>query len=99
VKNTKLYKYSLVFLLSTLSFTLVSCSETKEEKRIKMKAFVENKCTMCHFSKRIFEKERTPEEWNTIVNRMRSKNPSHISPEEASNIMGYLQDTMGKEND
>jgi len=99
VKDTKLYKCSLVFLLLTLSCVLISCSETKEEKRIKMKAFVENKCTMCHFSKRIFEKERTPEEWNTIVNRMRSKNPSHISPEEASSIMAYLQDTMGKEGE
>ncbi len=73
---------------------MTSCGDSAEEKKLKMREFVENKCTMCHFSKRIFEKARTPEEWEVIVNRMRSKNPSHITATEAGSIKAYLEDVM-----
>lgn len=91
--------HALIFLLLGLFAFTISCGESEEEKKLKMKEFVEKKCTMCHFSKRIFEKARTPDEWGTIVNRMRSKNPTHISSDEAQEIMTYLEETMSKDEE
>lgn len=55
-----------------------------------MKEYIEFKCTMCHFSNRIFQKKRKPDEWVKIVNRMHNRNRQWITTEDKQKILSYL---------
>jgi len=78
---------------------LMSCSKSEKEKQIELKSFVEKKCNMCHSSKKVFLKPRTAKDWEGIVSKMRSKNPSHISIQEADKIFKFLYEVMGADEE
>ncbi len=80
---------SLVILSASFS-----CSAKDEEAEIR--ALVENKCSMCHFSKRIYQQPRPKEEWNMIVPRMRALNPTLISKEDAKTILEFLNEHVSE---
>ena len=88
-KNIKPFLILLGFLF------LLGCG--KEEKAARqepqftdMKSYIEYKCTMCHFSDRIFQKKRKPEEWKKIVHRMRARNEKFITAEDEQKLVDYF---------
>jgi cytochrome b561 len=54
------------------------------------KELIKTKCTRCHDLDRINEAKKTPVEWKKTVERMRDKDPSWISDEEAAEIITAL---------
>ncbi len=88
----------LAVLVATLSWTILSCGSSGEDKSksaapaapTDIKEFIEVKCTMCHFTDRIFKGKRYSMDWIRIVNRMRAKNPNWISQEDADKILAYF---------
>lgn len=83
----------LLILAGFLLF--VGCGKKEDSSRqqpqfTNMKDFIEYKCTMCHFSDRIFKEHRKKEEWVKIVHRMRNRNLKFISAEDEQKILEYL---------
>jgi hypothetical protein len=60
------------------------------------KALFEKKCSGCHSSDRPKSKQKTAEEWQTTVMRMKNVNGCAITNEEAQIIIEYLTITYGK---
>jgi len=90
-------KAAVILGLSLALF--LGCGSSKEEAPSSVtdpKQLMEAKCTACHFSDRIFKEPRYVDEWKAIVDRMRSKNVSWITPEEASRIFNYLVENNSK---
>ncbi len=87
-------KRFLVSGLAALLITLVCSCGAKKEKQVDIKELVAQKCSMCHFSERIYKDPRAPREWEIIVGRMRALNPQLLSREEAANITKYLQENV-----
>ncbi len=87
-------KYSRFFLLFVGLLFFVGCEKKEDSasqtKITDMASYVETKCSMCHFSSRIFKEPRTAEEWKRLVPRMRSINPQLLSPEDVERILNYL---------
>jgi hypothetical protein len=87
----------LVFVFA-LSLGILSCGSSNEEKNLEtappttvdVKQFIKEKCNMCHFTDRVYDKKRAPLEWLNLVKRMRLKNTSWISEQEADMILNYL---------
>jgi len=63
---------------------------SQQPKFTNVKDFIEYKCTMCHFTDRIFKERRKQEEWVKIVRRMRNRNRQFISAEDEQKILEYL---------
>jgi hypothetical protein len=88
----------LAVLMAALGWIILSCGSPGEEETksaappmpTDVKEFIEVKCTMCHFTDRIYKEKRYPMEWISIVNRMKAKNPTWISQEDADKILDYL---------
>lgn len=53
------------------------------------RALVETKCSMCHSLDRVWAAEKSAEEWNTTVQRMKA-NGLVVTAEEEQQIIGYL---------
>ena len=86
-------RYFLV-LISSFLF-LLGCGNNEDASQQQpqftdMKSYIEFKCTMCHFSDRIFKKKRKIEEWAKIVNRMHNRNRQWITPDDKQKILSYL---------
>jgi hypothetical protein len=92
-----------VFLLASLYFWMVPCSQaqTKEEKQFmkehenEMTTFME-KCSQCHSLQRIFQK-RSKEEWDKTLKIMAGKPHANISPEDLARIgkwIDFMQSAM-----
>ena len=85
-----------IFVLTSgifLMLVVIGCGQKKSEDKAiptDIKKFVEEKCSMCHFSDRIYKDKRSREEWAGVVQKMRTLNPSWISEEEGNAILQYL---------
>ena len=62
------------------------------------KALFEKKCSACHSSDRPKSKQKTAEEWQTTVMRMKNVNGGPITDVEAQIIIDYLTRNYGKVN-
>ncbi len=51
-----------------------------------------DRCIMCHPANRILHENRSPEEWNETVERMRSEAGDYITEEDASRIAAFLSE-------
>ena len=60
------------------------------------KALFEKKCSACHSSDRPKSKQKTAEEWQTTVMRMKNVNGCPITDAEAHIIIDYLTRNYGK---
>ena len=52
-------------------------------------ALVESKCSMCHTTERIYTADKTAEEWDTTMTRMKA-NGMVITDEDYDQILEYL---------
>lgn len=62
------------------------------------KALFEKKCSACHSSDRPKSKQKTAEEWQATVMRMKNVNGGPITDVEAHIIIDYLTRNYGKVN-
>lgn len=74
-----------VFALSTIPTSIVR-AETEGAN------LLEERCSVCHPSARPKSKQKTPEQWETTVNRMMGKG-ARLSEEEKTTLLDYLSKT------
>jgi mono/diheme cytochrome c family protein len=60
------------------------------------KSTFETKCSKCHGYDRPLSKTKSKEGWQKTVERMKTKDPEWINPEEADMITGYLFTVQGE---
>ena len=90
-------KYLSGLILSLfLTSVFPGCGQKSAEKSINAKDLVAEKCSMCHFTDRIYKEKRSAEDWVNIVQKMCSKNPNWISEEERIAITQYLTQNASK---
>jgi hypothetical protein len=85
-------KYNQSFLL-LIGFLFLAGCEKKEEPEAQftdMKSFIEFKCSICHFSSRIYKEPRTEKFWINLLGRHRRINPQLLNNEDAEKILEYL---------
>lgn len=73
--------------------TVYSAVPAEEEKT---KDLFEKRCSACHGIKRVTSIQKTPDEWNKTVQRMKAKKNSNITDEDAKTITDYLSKHYGK---
>ncbi len=79
--------FYFVFFLLLCQCTVVTGIITAETVDNDNKSLlVDTKCSKCHTIKRVFIHARTEEEWHTVIEKMMSKVPGWISPEDAKKI-------------
>ena len=62
------------------------------------KSLFEKKCSRCHGLDKITQTVKIPDQWRFTVNRMKEKDPSWISSEEAQTITAYLASHFADKN-
>ena len=93
--NTMAKRYNHFFFF-LIGFVFLFGCEKKEDAASEqpqftdMESYIEYKCTMCHFSERIFKKKRKPKEWMQIVRRMRNRNQHYITAEDEQKLLKYF---------
>jgi hypothetical protein len=86
-------KYNLFILFSFLFLLSCQAKEDTSQQQPKftdMTEYIEFKCTMCHFSDRIFKQKRKREEWAKIIPRMRNRNRQWITAEDERKLLDYF---------
>jgi len=58
------------------------------------KAIVDNACSKCHNTKRIYSASKNPAEWETTLDRMIKKGAG-VKPEERTSVLQFLN-TLNK---
>ena len=93
-------RVSVVLLALMLSMALVACSSPAEpaespdpavptEATDPTMALVEQKCSLCHTTQRVYDVDGDAAEWNTIIDRMET-NGLVITDDERATIVEYL---------
>jgi hypothetical protein len=84
-------KTKKISLLLVLVFSIFYTADIlSDDNDITPKLLYENKCSKCHGLDRSINAMKLPDQWNSTVNRMRQKDTSWISLEEAQTIIAYL---------
>ena len=78
--------FLLFFLLLCQSAVVTQIIATEMVDNDNQPLLVDTKCSKCHTIKRVFIHARTEEEWNSVIEKMVSKVPGWISPEDAKQI-------------
>ncbi|MCX8111107.1 MAG: photosystem P840 reaction-center cytochrome c-551 [Syntrophorhabdaceae bacterium] len=84
----------LIAMFIFLTTGMVYSSDT--EKVDKAKELFEKKCSACHGFKKATSVQKTAEEWDATVQRMKAKRNSNITDEDAKIITEYLSLNYGK---
>jgi cytochrome c5 len=90
----------LTCLASAVLIGSAAAAEDAGDEQAKNKALFETTCSMCHGIDRPLSKNKTKEEWQTTVARMRQnaenkKIRGGIPAEEANRIIDYLSAVRG----
>ena len=67
-----------------------------EKKEADAKGLFEGKCSACHSIERPKSKNKTMQEWESTVMRMKNVNHGPITDQEAKIIIDYLAEHFGK---
>jgi len=90
-------KTKVIPLLSALVFSIFyTVNVLPNDNSIIPESLLENKCSRCHGIDRIKQATKSPDQWNFTVNRMRQKDISWISQEEAQAIAAYLASNLSE---
>lgn len=73
------------FVLSTITTNFVFAE-------VDGASLLEERCSVCHPSARPKSKQKTPEQWETTVNRMKGKG-ARLSEDEKAVLIKFLSDT------
>jgi hypothetical protein len=60
------------------------------------RAFLEEKCTVCHSNERILAQRKDRAWWTELVARMKDHAEGWITDDDAARILEYLVQTQGK---
>lgn len=97
MKKIAVLFFAVVFLFIS-SVVICSAAPAKGEpaKTEKAKELFEKKCSTCHGIKKPTSVQKSKDEWNTTVQRMKGKKNSNITDEDAKIITEYLSENYGK---
>ncbi len=90
------YKLSLIVVSMFMMVFFLGCDAKKEAEKIYIKQLVAQKCSICHFSERIYKEPRSPREWTAIVDRMQKINPTLLKKTDSLLILEYLKQNVSK---
>lgn len=85
MKNLLLLGAAIGFVLSTSQAPIVYAAEEGAN-------LLEERCSVCHPSSRPKSKQKTPEQWESTVNRMMGKG-AKLSEEEKMILLDFLSKT------
>jgi hypothetical protein len=85
MKKLLLLSAAIGFVLSTMQAPIVYAE-------IEGAKLLEERCSVCHPSSRPKSKQKTPEQWETTVNRMMGKG-AKLSDEEKVVLLDFLSQT------
>ena len=90
----------LTSLVAALLIGAAAAAGDVSDEQAKSKALFEQRCSMCHGIDRPLSKNKSKEDWQAIVERMREnakklKNKGGITEEEAKRIADYLTTVRG----
>jgi hypothetical protein len=92
-------KIRAISLLLVLVFSIFyAVNVLSNDNNITPKLLYENKCSRCHGLDRITQATKSPDQWSSTVNRMRQKDITWISEEEAQTIAAYLAPNVSEKN-
>jgi len=92
-------KIKTIPLLLVLVFSIFyTVNVLSNENYIIPKLLYENKCSRCHGFDRITQATKSPDQWSSTVNRMRQKDTTWISQEEAQTIATYIASNVSEKN-
>jgi mono/diheme cytochrome c family protein len=83
----------IFFIIVSFLFLFKAGAATMELQGEKV---MEEKCSKCHNTRRIWFFKRTPEEWNVTVRRMKEKDPMWLSEEEVTACVNFLNLTYAR---
>ena len=85
MKKLFLFIVATGFVLSAIPTTVVYAEPEGAD-------LLEERCSVCHPSARPKSKQKTPEQWESTVNRMMGKG-AKLSAEEKEILLSYLSET------
>jgi hypothetical protein len=92
-------KIKAITLLSVLVFSIFyTVNVLSNDSNLTPKLLYENKCSRCHGLDKITQETKPPDQWTSTVNRMRQKDTTWISLEEAQTIATYLISNVSEKN-
>lgn len=83
---------TLLFLIVVSGFALSTIPTSIVRAETEGANLLEERCSVCHPSARPKSKQKTPEQWETTVNRMMGKG-ARLSEEEKTTLLDYLSKT------
>lgn len=86
----------LPLFITVIFLATVIAGSAEPVKADKAKELFEKKCSACHGFKKATSVQKTADEWNTTVQRMKAKKNSNITDEDAKIITEYLSENYGK---
>lgn len=93
--NMTKHLFLLLLIVISAMFCL-SVSNAAEEKSVYGKPVFEQKCSVCHETKRATSKTKTYDEWFKTVTRMQNKSSAKITDDEVKLIVDYLTANYGR---
>jgi len=62
---------------------------------VSVRKLINNRCSICHGTDRVFSSRRSRQEWNIIIDRM-VRHGAQLNPREQETLKDYLSDEYGK---
>lgn len=90
--------YAGLYIISAIKNQYVSLSENGRQVKVNVnmgRKVVQQKCSTCHSLERVYAYFKTEEGWRDYISRMREKDPTIISDQEALEALGYLVKNLG----
>lgn len=88
--------FFFALVVAVLAAFYLSVSNAAEEKSVYGKPLFEQKCSVCHETKRATSKTKTYDEWYKTVTRMKNGHSAKITDDEVKLIVDYLTTNYGR---
>jgi hypothetical protein len=83
---------NLLLMIAVTGFVLSTIPTGNVYAEAEGANLLEERCSVCHPSSRPKSKQKTPEQWQTTVNRMMGKG-ARLSEEEKATLLDFLSKT------
>lgn len=90
--------YAGLYMISAIRGQYVILQEKERLVKVNVnigRKVVQQKCATCHSLERVYAHVKTEPDWRDYVSRMRTKDPSVMTDQEAMEALGYLVRNLG----
>ncbi|MEP9410054.1 MAG: hypothetical protein HRF42_01385 [Candidatus Brocadia sp.] len=90
--------YAGLYMISAIRGQYVILQEKERFVKVNVnigRKVVQQKCATCHSLERVYAHVKTEPDWRDYVSRMRTKDPSVMTDQEALEALGYLVKNLG----